>query len=888
MKINELRQALESHYLSEGHSLLSADGSFPYSDKDIELVCGSLVTVRNGTLQVVHLTVKQYMKSQSGPKALCLSAGTEGASLQLTLACLGFLKRECAEPIADLSPKRRIGAEELELDPSLLRSKKPFLEYACFSWLAHMIDCKRIDALEVSTSLYRTFDSPSTFGWIESCMVLQPFSGPRLLVGLENARDWINDSQIDGTLAVDSSLSFVSNWCETMEQVLERYGEVIEERIAEIYYLDLASAFAAHGLTDTYERHGGLIRRQRCSPFSTDRIPRLARKKVPPCRQLHTRYGALGLYIYEPNRDIFIWSYPFLLPGRDFLFAQSASSGKQLSPVNGPWFNPNLHHYISIHSYTMSKDGNYLAVVYGDSRGFLVVSIWEIQLTLDFTRRTQASSWARMIYISTLDKLFSQQQWRHPCIAFDQDGVCFTPSGLVHTASREVSFIENSSLRHLLVKDTQNMVKYKLAFYSENGKFLFIFSGTTITKYSVPSLDVHFQLSLSDMDRIVSTASPSGRYLAHLARDQGLKASNLAKAKNGTLLLDTISGNTVVLPDSTDQVEMGSPHLLHFSVDESEVVACYLVDVAGSHHLCIRYYTGLPNEVRLKASGSCIHEIYQIPNRLYVSRDHRYAFLVTGSGEIQRIRLGDEIEFLDAPDTANEYLSRSEFLSQDGSRWASVYDCSDKTQIKIHTVLNPDKRPRCIELQRTSSLRDGRDTFVTMSMDLSILVLDGDVHEVGESRLGERPIVSHTLELPRELIVGKSADGIRPLACLVDPSNSYVAYQQNRFLGRDPNYPDILALFRINADETSLPRLQLPLPEDMFDISAKFHPSLPLLIVGFGLISEAGALDFKPTEHRREPPHAPIPYHVIIIDMSTMSKCAVEIDQIPGFNMIEK
>ena len=100
LKIDELRQALESHYISEGQSLLSADGSFPYSDKDIELVCGSLVTVRNETLQVVHLTVKEYIKSPSGSETLRLLKKMKGASLQLTLACLNFIEQVCAEPIS--------------------------------------------------------------------------------------------------------------------------------------------------------------------------------------------------------------------------------------------------------------------------------------------------------------------------------------------------------------------------------------------------------------------------------------------------------------------------------------------------------------------------------------------------------------------------------------------------------------------------------------------------------------------------------------------------------------------------------------------------------------------------------------------------------------------
>ena len=200
---------------------MTADGSFPYSDKDIELVCGSLVIVRNETLQVVHLTVKQFVNLESSRITLRVLAETKDANLKLTLVCLNFLKHKCTKPISELAPNRRVEAEEDELDLLLLRSRAPFLEYACFSWLIHLMDCISTEALQLCKTLYSTFNSPSTFGWIESCIALQPGNIRLLQLGLDDVRDWINSLQSDGKLADDPNFSFVSDWCTAIEQVLD-------------------------------------------------------------------------------------------------------------------------------------------------------------------------------------------------------------------------------------------------------------------------------------------------------------------------------------------------------------------------------------------------------------------------------------------------------------------------------------------------------------------------------------------------------------------------------------------------------------------------------------------------------------------------------------------
>lgn len=135
--MGELKHALSLHYDIEGHTLLSDDQSFPYSDKEIELVCGSLVTVRKGTLQVIHLTVKEFLRATHGQGASVSSdllVDPRQASLALTMVCLKCIEVSCTEPMVDLNTG--IPRIDLLINPSnitMLRKEKPFVEYASFS-----------------------------------------------------------------------------------------------------------------------------------------------------------------------------------------------------------------------------------------------------------------------------------------------------------------------------------------------------------------------------------------------------------------------------------------------------------------------------------------------------------------------------------------------------------------------------------------------------------------------------------------------------------------------------------------------------------------------------------------------------------------------------------
>ena len=155
-----------------------------------------MVTVRHGTLQVIHLTVKEFLRSSHGLNIAPYSnllVNPEDASFQLTLVCLKCIGISCVKPIADL------GTEALRIDINLPHDamaehllQAPLVEYASLSWVAHLTDCGENHLLEILQVFNETFESRSTFGWVEAYMIFQPDDLPRLLVGLDEILAWIS------------------------------------------------------------------------------------------------------------------------------------------------------------------------------------------------------------------------------------------------------------------------------------------------------------------------------------------------------------------------------------------------------------------------------------------------------------------------------------------------------------------------------------------------------------------------------------------------------------------------------------------------------------------------------------------------------------------------
>ncbi len=405
LKVDELKHALSLHHEIEGDTLL-----FEYAEKDIELICGSLVTVRQGTLQVIHLTVKEFLTSTHGSKCSPYSdllIDPAKANLHLTLACLKCISVNCNKPIVSLDP--RVARLDIKVDVEAVIQRQrqaPLMEYASLTWMMHLTECDGAQMIGVSKAFQETFDSPATFYWVEACMAFEPDSVLRLPAGLEEVIDYVSDLGPEHWPERETSCVFFSDWCHALRNVFEEYGSTLFHRPWEVYFLDLQSSFSS--IRQLYGTFGDTSRRDTTLRINGYESPR----SCPPNAQAHIRlqqnvqgghsWDNIIFFIHDERRRLYFWGERDIDLSNVRLFVQNATTGQRLPPavkLDGEEGREGI-----LCSYGLSPSGEYIVLVYetsaknfGFTDGCILTLIWQISEEMRFTRRMRSEPWARII-----------------------------------------------------------------------------------------------------------------------------------------------------------------------------------------------------------------------------------------------------------------------------------------------------------------------------------------------------------------------------------------------------------------------------------------------------------------------------------------------------------
>lgn len=656
----------------DGDTLLTDDQSFPYSDKDFELICGSLVTIRKGTLQVIHLTVKEFLRSRHETDSSDFSrllVDPEHGSLQLTLVCLRCISIN-AEPLVDLESKApRI---DWALDTGAIdrcQARAPLLEYASFSWLVHLIDCKLDDLLEITPTFQKTFDSPTTFFWVETCMVLQPDSTLRLLVGIDEVRDGFYNPTQNPWPRQEVSSQFLASWCIAMVRVFEEYGAILARRPWEIYFIDLCDTFSADpNLRKLWQEFGETPLREKDLQLNGYRAPRPPQEKPQPHLQLQNNLQAGPLHegsvflVHNESQNIYIWGEILIKGDKYCISVQHGETGQRLPPAED-FSGPSDQQFWLIDR-EMSPNGRYLALIYKavqrDSKAALdpceLTVVWQIDENISFKRRMNCEPWARVVSSHASNCALFEAGSR--AVMFKDDSHCITPSGMLDLIT--------GSRRPLPDGLPDEIGPWTRLFYSCNGQYLFA-SGIGAYPLIVrridpfePSLFVDF--SCEDKRRSLVDVSPTGRYLV-----LEVEVSLDFLERDILYLYDT---------DCNETIELHLPHPLeywgrkfHFSRHETRLIAFLMGQPIGLSVIIWDCLTAVP---RLTSHEILHPESFMGPLQIYVHQTATSAVIVTNTRSIHRVELGNNIEFLDAKEVVDDYPHRLSTISMEGSRWASV------------------------------------------------------------------------------------------------------------------------------------------------------------------------------------------------------------------------
>jgi hypothetical protein len=128
LRLDQMQQVLANH---NSRSILHTESAYENIRHQVVRLCGSLVEVRNdGTVQVVHLSVKEFLSQNSILFPRLLEDQAE-AHYQIYNTCMSYLT--LPDFRAPLWPHRYQIAGRYDIV-----SKHPFLEYASLQWPSHL------------------------------------------------------------------------------------------------------------------------------------------------------------------------------------------------------------------------------------------------------------------------------------------------------------------------------------------------------------------------------------------------------------------------------------------------------------------------------------------------------------------------------------------------------------------------------------------------------------------------------------------------------------------------------------------------------------------------------------------------------------------------------
>ena len=876
----------------DGDTLLTEDRSFPYSDKEIELVCGSLVTIRKGTLQVIHLTVKEFLRSRhklDGSGFSSLLIDPDNGNLQLTLVCLRCIATN-TKPLVDLESEAKHIDWGLDTDAlDQCQAQAPLLQYASFSWLMHLIECKLDDMPEVILECERTFNSPMTFSWVETCMTFQPDSTLRLVVGFSEVRDRFCGSSQGPWPSQATGFHFFASWCTAMSRVFEEYGHILARRPWEIYFIDLSDIFNSYpSLQLLWQKHGETPSVEKILYLKDYRDPRPWYEKPQPHLQLQQSLQVVSLdrasvfLIHDEGRNIYIWGETRIVENRCWIAVQHDSTGQSLPPATGLVESSDQEWRLVDRE--IDPSGMYVALFYTVSIGRSNSSIngltiiWRIDENISFRRRMNSEPWARVIFSHAFE---SERPWQWArALMFNDDHECITPTGMVDLSTGSRNPLPNSILSSTRISTS--------LFYSYRGRYLFVFEPDTqnspgerpilARRFDTfePNLSVDF--SLGDERRRILDVSLTGLYLVL-----------------GKPLVDNqpLDDDIIYLynTDSKKTIELRLPEPLEFLRSKFQFsrhdtrLILFLPQVPPSPGgLRVMIWDCLGTQPKLRSSAYLRQDSFIDRNQIHVHKAANSAVIVTDANFIQRIELGDEVKFPDEIKIVDDYPHRLSNVSRDGVHWVLVNYGQNCGKVQIIDIMSHNAPAQRFDLDWSQSdipnvLAQGFGLPISLSPDLRVLIINSEVFDIAMNEsngASESPTLTpFTIEgLPLLLKPHRHRYPTWVLECKISPCNSYVIYvgegdqwcQKYRYLSA-------IFLYRIDLEKRTSVRLDLNLPEgsDIFD--ASFHPSLPLLTIRYALLTSSELKILELENSLKNPPML----HLAIVDLNTLKRTSLEI-----------
>ncbi len=420
LRLDEVYEAIKHEYSWEfgaagPQSLLSWKS-------ELEVIGGSLVTVRNESISLMHLTAHDYLQRDPSQLGLeeelhkfFINAGVENA--RITSLCTTYLSSHC----------HAWEAHNGKIYLPQLKSALPFIEYACQFWLLHLVQSSPQELVKYRSELETFLLSRNPFYWIEFSVRLEEGGCTMIKFLVESLLDWVSLKWTEVSTKASQLISLLKFWGKSYLRLLTEWEQHMDRNPYIIHSVDPSTIFQSYDF-------GIRAHLEQCMMFQRHvvfhKVDTFTQKLSPPqnrCLTPRAFERQIIPFIFNRSRGIIIsvekgrWQTPRLL-------AQEMKSGRRLEPISDIEFY-NIDVSVTMQSLAMSPDAQHFGVGYSWFDGcetVLYSSVWRISDCLDFKPERALDPWAIKIESSTtrLKQSVSSSQM----IAFDGAGYVYCPT----------------------------------------------------------------------------------------------------------------------------------------------------------------------------------------------------------------------------------------------------------------------------------------------------------------------------------------------------------------------------------------------------------------------------------------------------------------------------
>lgn len=818
LMMDELKEALSCQYRAQGHTLLS-DGEFPYTDKDIENMCGSLILIRHGHIQTLHQSTKEYLvgisEDQRLNQGLVILPTLVDTSLQLVSTCLKYQEDFYKSSLAkveilpfDHRPK--------DFDICMLQANKKLLDYSCFFWIHHVIGCP-IDYREFIVGIIaKHFSGFMTVSWIVLSMLLDSKGLWRLVIGIEELEEWLLQGTSQENLS--DAARHLQEWCSGTARLLNAYSTLLVNNPWTIWRLDLKAFF---GLEQRYAALGNCFEKSEESEQDLQAFTGSQTAYTKP-RLGHNQWSLLkarlGFFVHERKQNIFLSGEQSTSAEGECLFVQHAESGKRLSPATAGLATvlvDEKYHYGHVVTAKVSAQGKYLAVAYDKW-----LSIWVIKSNLIFSHRLRDQAWAFRLISEKYHKK-GPSLITAAMIAFVGDDKLYAPGGWYDLATKEFHALPSALSGQTGVA------------YSGDCSYLFTkrrnHSSEEIIRQSISVVGLTDPVSstfdLYAMGEIKS--SNTGKYL--LSFGKGINGLYRVYGPSETTRSNRASMEIAHLP-GTNGFSCFGESSFHFSEDD-ETLAIFLWQQEtrrGVHaRMTVTVWELGSGGPKMRSQGHISTVVaahaattINLPRITLTSRD--LAWIVSCDRSIQTVKFTtDGISFPGYDPPVHELSALCSQVSQDGRRLGIAHAVGSKVYLEVINL--PPSGNEGFKLENTFPTID-QVRPICMSSKADLLVI-GRLAFIFDSNTSELP-------LPVECDI----DLATPTrdwdwACSMSSCGEYVAFDKpayKHYLDSHDRQSSRSVIFRINRTKRKATRLMTPYRKNMQAAAPGFHPFLTL------------------------------------------------------------